>query len=176
MKPIPDPEAEAHKSALILVVDDEEPARHLLARILEEYGYRCNVASDAREARSLLAENEYSLVLTDMDMPGESGLDLITDIAVNSPDIGTIMVTGRGHHDLATRVISSGAYGYISKPIDPDEVYVNVLNALRRRSLQLENRKHRERLEELVKHRTDELSETCMHLERSKKEVQASRE
>src|SRR5687767_8357540 len=105
----------------ILVVDDEEAARRLLARILEQNGYECSTAPGVEEALSLLASQTFALVITDLDMPGRSGLDLIKDVAREHPDVATLMVTGKGDRTIAKSVLETGAYGYMTKPLDPDE-------------------------------------------------------
>jgi cyclic di-GMP phosphodiesterase len=160
----------------VLVVDDEEPARRLLARLLEKEGYVAATAGDAQEARGCLKERQYAVVLTDMNMPGESGLDLIMDIATESPDTATVMVTGVDDTELATTALDMGAYGYIIKPFEVNEVLISVANALRRRELEIENRLHRQRLEQMVRDRTNELWHTVAELEQTRKNLQLSQE
>jgi putative two-component system response regulator len=161
--------------AHLLLVDDEEPARRLLARILEQNGYRCTLAKDVADARAQLQE-DIELVITDLDMPGPSGLDLIRQLKADKPNIATLMVTGKGDRDVAELVLESGAYGFLAKPLDPDAVVISVSNALRRRKLEVENRFHREQLEDMVRSRTEKLWETSMELERALAEARASQE
>jgi putative two-component system response regulator len=160
----------------LLVVDDEEPIRRVMRRLLERNGYECEDASDSAEALLRLRHEEFALVLTDMDMPGSSGLDLIMQITNTYPDTATIMVTGMDDAKLADSALEIGAYGYIIKPFEPNEILINVANALRRRSLEIENRSHRMRLEQMVKDRTAELWEAISRLESTQKELRSSRE
>ena len=160
----------------VLVVDDEEPIRRILCRLLERNGYPSEGAADAEDAMLRLKEQKYSLVLTDMDMPGSSGLDLIMQINQAHPDTATVMVTGMDDAKLAHTALDIGAYGYIIKPFEPNEILINVANALRRRGLELENRNHRMRLEQMIKERTAELWEAIARLEKAEKEVRLSRE
>ena len=160
----------------MLVVDDEEPVRKLLKRLLDRNGYECVVAADVEEAQSLMRGKSFSLVLTDMNMPGVSGLDLIMQVTADHPDVATVMVTGLDDAKLANAALEMGAYGYIIKPFEPNEVLINVANALRRRTLEIENRSHRVRLEQMVKDRTSELWNTIAQLENAEKELRLSRE
>ena len=169
-------QAESTESARILVVDDEEPIRRVIARLLQRNGYECETAGDAEEAMMLLKERDFALVLTDMDMPGTSGLDLIMQIVAMFEDIATVMVTGMDDAKLANAALKIGAYGYIIKPFESNEILINVMNALRRRGLEIENRNHRLRLEQMVRDRTAELWEAIARLEKAEKNLRGSRE
>jgi putative two-component system response regulator len=160
----------------LLVVDDEAPIRRILCRLLERNGYQCEEAGDAEGAMLALKSGDFSLVLTDMDMPGSSGLDLIMQINDAFPDTATMMVTGMDDTKLAGTALDIGAYGYIIKPFEPNEILINVWNALRRRRLEIENRDHRQRLELMVRERTGELWEAIARLERAEKDLRVSRE
>jgi putative two-component system response regulator len=163
-------------AARVIVVDDEESVRQMLARILNRSGYSCDVASDGVEALQAIRENEYDLVLTDMDMPGVSGLDLIMQVARDHSDTATMMVTGMDDTVLAHSALEMGAVGYITKPFEPNEVVINVANALRRRSVEIENRNHRVRLEQMIRDRTSELWNAIAKLEQAERELRLSQE
>jgi putative two-component system response regulator len=109
-------------------------------------------------------------------MPGESGLDLVRNILAERPHIAAIMVTGLDSHVLANAALDAGAFGYIVKPFESNEVLIDVANALRRRRLELENRLHRENLEGIVRTRTMALQQALEWLERSEKDLRLSRE
>jgi putative two-component system response regulator len=160
----------------ILVVDDEEPIRRVLCRLLDRSGYSSVGVGSADEAIAKLKEQEYALVLTDVDMPGSSGLDLIHDILKQFPETATVMVTGMDDAKLANAALEIGAYGYIIKPFEPNEILINVSNAIRRRGLEIENRFHRQRLEQMVKDRTGELWTAIARLEQAEEELRTSRE
>jgi putative two-component system response regulator len=160
----------------ILVVDDEEAVRRLLARLLERGGYSCEVATNSTEAESLLATEAFDLLLTDMDMPGQSGLDLIRSTSARYPELATVMITGLDDTALATSALELGAYGYIIKPFESNEILINVSNALLRRSLEIENRSQHQRLERMVKERTSELWNAIRDLESTQEDLRRSRE
>ena len=160
----------------LLVVDDEEPVRRALVRILERRGFACTQAEDVATARDILASESFALVVSDMNMPGESGLELVRSVVMNHPDTATLMCTGIDDAELASSAIEIGAYGYIVKPFEQNEIVIAVLNALRRRQLEIENRHHRENLEEMVRARTTELWSAITDLERAQKEIRISRE
>ena len=160
----------------ILIVDDEEPIRRLLGYLLEPHGYKVALAGEAREARQRMESGSYALVLCDVNMPGESGMDLIRHILTQYPSTAVIMITGLDSPVLANAALDMGAFGYIIKPFEANEVLINVANALRRRKLEIENAMHRENLEEVVRTRTIALQQALEWLERSEKELRLSRE
>lgn len=160
----------------ILVVDDDEQVCRLIERLLERAGYSTTSAGCAIEARRRLDEEDFALVLSDMNMPGESGLGLIQDVLANHPGTAAMMVSGNDDAELAEAALELGAYGYIIKPFRKSDVLISVANALRRRKLELENRHHHERLEEAVRQRTAELEDAVASLERSRHELRTSRE
>jgi len=160
----------------ILVVDDEAQIRSLLTRLLEAQGYACSTAAGASEARRLLAADDFALVLCDVNMPGESGLDFAQEVLVDYPDTAIVMATGADDRRHAERALANGAYGYMLKPFKPNELLINVVNALRRRTLEIENRESRNRLEQTVLERTSTLRETIAQLESSESELRRLRE
>jgi putative two-component system response regulator len=109
-------------------------------------------------------------------MPGESGMDLVRHILAQYPTTAVIMVTGLDSPVLANAALEMGAFGYVIKPFEANEVLINVANALRRRKLEIENAMHREHLEEVVRTRTIALQQALEWLERSEKELRLSRE
>ena len=160
----------------ILVVDDEEPIRRLLGYMLQTHGYTVTLAADAREARQRMDEQPYALMLCDVNMPGESGMDLVRNLLADHPHTAAIMVTGLDSSVLANAALDMGAFGYIIKPFESNEVLIDVANALRRRRLEMENRFHRDNLEDIVRTRTMALQLALEWLERSEKELRLSRE
>ena len=160
--------------ARILIVDDEEPVRRLLVRMLSRHGYLVEQASNGAEARQILASDPFHLVLSDVNMPGESGIDLVDYLLSDQRDLAVIMVTGVDDTDFAERALGLGAYGYIIKPFEQNELVINVSNALRRRTLEIENRRHREKLEQLVKERTADLWQAVQELEQARDDLRSS--
>jgi putative two-component system response regulator len=141
----------------ILVIDDEAGVRRTVCRELRNQGCEYTQAANADEAKSMIKNRDFDLVLCDVKMPGESGLDLIKHISEKSPDSAVIMITGVGDMDIAKNVLESGAYGYVTKPFRPDELMFNVSGALRRRKLELENRTYHKNLETKITERTNSL-------------------
>jgi putative nucleotidyltransferase with HDIG domain len=140
-----------------LIVEDEEPIGRLLKQILEKTGCQCTYASSAAEARRHLEHGNYELVLSDIVMPGESGLDLMRFVLSQYPETAAVMVTGQDDPRVAELALEIGVYDYIVKPFERNEVLISVANAMRRRALEIESRKHRERLEHVITERTAEL-------------------
>ncbi len=164
------------ESVDVLVVEDDEHISRFLSRLLEDQGHSCTVAGSAEEARAFLADRSFPLLLCDVNMPGESGLDLVRDILTHRPEIAVLMVTGLDSPTLAHAALDAGAYGYVIKPFKSNEILINVVNALRRRKLEIENRFHRENLEAMVKARTAALQQTLEWLERSQQDLRLSHE
>src|SRR3989442_7562312 len=130
-------------------------------------GYICVPAASAAEARGLLQQQAFELALCDVNMPGEYGLSLVRHILAKHPDTATIMVTGMDDPRIANFALEQGAYGYVIKPFEPNEILINVVNALRRRKLEYEGRANREKLEQAGPPRTSELRETIVRLEQT---------
>jgi putative two-component system response regulator len=163
-------------TASVLVVDDEELVQDLLVRILARGGFQnVKVACSSERASALVESQGFDLILTDMHMPGTSGIGLLTYIHESYPDIATLMISGANDESLAEKALSLGAYGYIIKPFRPNEVLIGVNNALRRRALELENRVYRQELEEEVELRTRDLSQALSELRVAEKGVRAAR-
>ena len=162
--------------AHVLIVDDEAEIRELLGRLLDQDGHSIEFASDGSQARARLADESFELVLCDVNMPGESGFDLVRHVIGKHADTAVVMVSGVDDPRLAESALELGAYGYVVKPFKFTEIPIAVANALRRRRLELENRSHRERLEEIVLKRTSALRDAVGRLERQEQELQRSRE
>jgi DNA-binding NarL/FixJ family response regulator len=141
----------------ILIVDDEDPVRVLLRRILEDTGHSILLAANASQARQQLKEQDIALILCDVMMPGESGLDLLHFVKRKYPDTGVVMVTAVADTQTARTILDLGVYGYIVKPFDGSQIIITVENALRRRELERRDRLNREGLERIVRERTAEL-------------------
>jgi putative nucleotidyltransferase with HDIG domain len=141
----------------LLIVDDELSVRELLAEALASFGYRTHKAADAAEAFEAVRDRPIDLVLTDIEMPGESGMDLLHRVKSHDPDLDVIMVTGVVDAKTAINSIRQGASDYVTKPFNLEEVQIVVDRTLEKRRLIRENRAYQEHLEELVEQRTREL-------------------
>ncbi len=116
----------------LLVVDDDERLRDLLQRFLSSNGYRVSAAADAADARALMKSIAFDLLIVDVMMPGESGLDLTRAIRSHS-QMPILMLTARGETDDRIAGLELGADDYLSKPFEPRELVLRV-NALLRRA------------------------------------------
>jgi putative two-component system response regulator len=163
--------------ARILIVDDEAPVRKLLGRIVSQLGHEILLAENADMAlRTLREERGIALVLTDVRMPGTSGLDLASQIATEFRGTAVVMVSGVDDPDTAGRAIETGVYGYVLKPFRATEIQITVMNALRRRAVEDENKRHREALEEVITERTSELRVTLDLLAKSNLRLKEAQE
>ena len=163
-------------AAPVLVVDDDSAIRRMIARILRRGGYECTEASDASTALLFADSQEFSLVTCDINMPGGSGLELVRDLRARHPDIAVLMVSGMDDPATAAVATELGAYGYVVKPFEANEILIASANALRRRHLEIENRTHREHLERLVAERTSDLTATVERLSITQQALRDSQE
>ena len=141
----------------ILIVDDESQVRGVICAIVNMEGYLCLMAENAESALDLLAVQRVDLLISDINMTGMTGMELLRIVLERYPDLAVIMVTGVDDRETAIETLHIGAYGYVTKPFQANELIINIANALRRRQLEIENRRHREDLEILVEERTREL-------------------
>jgi two-component system response regulator PilR (NtrC family) len=130
----------------ILVVDDEQSMREFLGILLEREGYLVDLAESAEAALARLQSTSYDLVLSDVKMPGMDGLALLGRIRELSGDTAVIMVTAFSTAEQAVEAMKLGAYDYIAKPFNVEEIKIIVRNALDRRSLARENLRLREEM------------------------------
>jgi putative nucleotidyltransferase with HDIG domain len=151
----------------ILVVDDEEAIREVVATLLEAQGYQCTVVENGRAALEKFLGDSHDLVVSDIVMPEMDGLKLLEKVRANNQDVPVIMVTAM--HDISTALeaIRHGAYDYILKPFEKDQLYLSVRRALEHRRLVRENRNYQRNLEKLVEERTAQLSRALSELEES---------
>lgn len=139
------------KKHKILVVDDEEIVRQSLLAWFKEDGYEVDTAENADAALRLFEKGKYSLILLDIKMPGMSGMDLLVKLKEYDPDAIIILITAYASVSSAVKALKSGAYDYITKPIDPDELSHIVEKALYQKNLEVENVKLKESIEAIAK-------------------------
>jgi putative nucleotidyltransferase with HDIG domain len=151
----------------VLVVDDEEAIREVVSTLLDAQGYRCTVCSNGRLALEAFRNDTFDLVLSDIVMPEMDGLRLLGELRNFDPDVPVIMVTAMHDISIALEAIRSGAYDYILKPFEKDQLHLSVRRAIEHRRLVLENRNYQSDLEHLVAERTQQLSIALQDLEQS---------
>lgn len=139
-------------------MDDEIGIQKILTRYLEDVGYHCQATGDVDSAITLLAENQFDLLLCDLKMPGKSGIELIKFSKKQYPHIGRVMITAYSSQDIASAIMDIGVYGYIIKPISRNVVLITVENALRHLELDLHMQATKEELERKVSHRSEKLT------------------
>lgn len=141
----------------ILIVDDQEIIRVQLKRILKRAGFTVVEAPDAATTLDVLAREPVDLILSDIRMPGMTGLDLVKAIGHRIPDTAVVMVSGLDNVDLALECLRHGAYHYVIKPFKTSGILIAVANALRRRMLELEHRDREAILARKVREQTVEI-------------------
>ncbi|MBW2307215.1 MAG: sigma-54-dependent Fis family transcriptional regulator [Deltaproteobacteria bacterium] len=139
---------EPETGATVLVVDDDPSHRLMLRALLGGKGYRVEEAPDGADAITLARRTPYDLILMDVRMAGVGGIDALKEIRRINPAIPIIIMTAYSSVDTAVEALKSGAYDYLTKPLDPDEMLITMEKALDHRSLQEENIQLRERLGE----------------------------
>jgi putative two-component system response regulator len=158
----------------LLIGDDDDALRRWEERVVRDQGYSCDGAGDAPAVRRRLAQSSYDLALLDVNMPGESGMELLTHIRSSHPEVAVMMVTGEDSTELALSAIEQGACGYLIKPVAAGELLINVANALHRRRGEIQN----QRLVQMLRASADEsghrLEEALQDLELSETKVWVS--
>ena len=152
----------------ILVVDDEETIREIVCSMLTSCNYQCKQAGSGLEALALLESGEeFELMLSDLMMAGLDGNGLLEKTKEKFPDMPVVMVTAVHDISVALAAIRNGAYDYLLKPFEREQLLATVRRALENRRLKLENRTYQTNLETLVTARTEQLRKAMASLERS---------
>jgi putative nucleotidyltransferase with HDIG domain len=125
--------------ARVLVVDDEETIRDILADFLEIEGFSVTKAMDGKSALAELTRGEYDMVISDLKMPNMGGIDLLDAISKQSPSTVTVIMTGFGTVETAIDAMKRGAYDYITKPFKMEQVVHVVRRGLEKKTLEAEN-------------------------------------
>ena len=134
----------------ILVVDDEFSVRDSLYHWFRKDGYSVTAVENATQALKALQDHDVDVALLDIKMPGMDGMELQEHIHRIDPRVAVIMITAFASVDTAVRALKQGAFDYVTKPIDPDELSHLVLRRLEQRRLREENEQLRETIDEMV--------------------------
>ncbi len=152
----------------ILVVDDEDAIREIVSAMLQSSGYQCQQAASGKQALALLSSGEpFELVLSDLMMADMDGIGLLERTKEKFPDMPVVMVTAVHDISVALAAIRNGAYDYLLKPFEREQLLATVRRALENRRLKTENRTYQTNLESLVAARTEQLRSAMAGLERS---------
>jgi putative ABC transport system ATP-binding protein len=149
---------------IILIVDDEESIRDLLSTKLKADGYDCEVAVDGNEALWKAFMKDFDIVLLDIKMPGLSGMEVLSRIIIDHPDTSVVIVTAVLDTKIAVEAMRQGAYDYVTKPFNLDDLGARIKRALEKRRLVLENKEYYRRLNQKIK-QLEERGQPSQHAE-----------
>lgn len=143
----------------ILIVDDEESIRDILCRKLQSQGYDCVSAVNGKDALWKAFLQDFDLVFMDIKMPGMSGMEVLPKMITDHPDTCVIMVTAVSDIQTAVEAMKLGAYDYLPKPFNLDDLIMRTERALERRKLILENKQYQLRLEQRVEQQAGQIQQ-----------------
>jgi len=159
------PPVPAVERTTVLVVDDEEGIRKALERFLTRLGYEVTAAANATEALARLGTHHPQAMLCDIRMPETSGVELLPKVLAQDPDVAVIMLTAIDEPRTAIECLKLGAYDYLIKPVDLEELELSLQHALRQRQLELDRRQLEQWLAREVAVRTRDLEERTASIE-----------
>jgi putative two-component system response regulator len=145
------------RSVRVLLVDDEEAIRLSLCTFLTRSGYEVEVACSAAQALEMIPSGRFALMLSDIRMPGMSGVELVPRALASAPDLAIVMLTAVNDAPTATEALSRGAMGYLTKPVELPDLHDSILNSLHRREMLLQQKEIDLVIREEVALRTAEL-------------------
>jgi putative nucleotidyltransferase with HDIG domain len=148
-----------------LVVDDEQAICDILCEKLESEAYECRSCLSAEEGLALVHRERFDIILSDLRMPGMSGLEFLKRSRAECPYAAFILITGEDDVRVGVEAMKNGASDYVVKPFKLDEVLRRVASALKRKSLENEVEEYRHHLEQMVQERTQELEEALRRIQ-----------
>jgi DNA-binding NtrC family response regulator len=149
----------------VLVVDDEEGIRQALTRFLSRLGYHVHAAANAAQALEMLAVQRPQAMLCDIRMPDASGVELLPKVLAHDHDLAVLMLTAIDEPRTAIECLKLGAYDYLIKPVDLEELELSLQQALRQRQLEVDRRELEQWLAREVAVRTRDLEERSAAIE-----------
>jgi response regulator RpfG family c-di-GMP phosphodiesterase len=154
-------------SLRVLIVDDEASVRKVMAVVLAQLGHLCQTAASAQEALRILEAQPIDAVISDLQMPGMSGMELLSKVRQLYPQLAFLIVTGVDDIRVGIQAMRQGADDYIVKPfqVDPNVVSGSLTRALQKKRLELEVENYRYHLEEIVAEQTQQLREALRQIE-----------
>lgn len=165
------PPAPLSRAPRLLVVDDEESIRTALSRVLQPSGFEVLTTDSVANAIDLLQTTRFELILCDVRMPGALGTELVPQARLIDPDVAILMLSAVNDASTATQSLSDGAFGYIVKPFDIDELQEAIHRALHKRRLCMDQRRVEQFVREEVAARTMELDEERVAFRRASIEI-----
>lgn len=164
---IPKASPDHQRPPRVLAVDDEPAACKLLSLILAAPAYKCTTASSGAEALLALQREDFDAVISDLHMPGMSGMELLAEVRRRHPHAAFLVTTGVDDVDVGVRAMRSGADDYLVKPLRDTAVLASLDNALHKKQLERQLEEYRQHLEEMVEERTEQLQSALQQVERS---------
>jgi response regulator RpfG family c-di-GMP phosphodiesterase len=155
----------SHNGRHVLIVDDDRQVREVLHEIFYSNGYDCQVANDGREGLEIFRATRPPLTVTDVKMPVMDGLQFLKSIRRLDADAAVIVLTGVGDIKTAIESLKVGAYDFIIKPVNVDELLIAAERAMERRQLLIERRQYQELLERRVEEATRDLASAYAQLQ-----------
>jgi response regulator RpfG family c-di-GMP phosphodiesterase len=149
----------------VLAVDDEHAASKLLAIMLRPPSYRCSTAATGEEALVALEREPFDAVISDLQMPGISGLELLAEVRRSYPHVAFLVTTGLDDVEVGVQAMRSGADDYLVKPLLESAVLASLESALHKHNLEQQVENYRQHLEEMVAERTGQLRQALEQLE-----------
>ena len=125
----------------ILIIDDEQSQRDILFDILSDFGYNVTGVASGEEGVQSFSQDEYPVVITDLKMPGISGIDVLREVLAINPNIQVILMTAFGSIPSAVNAIKNGAYDYLTKPFKKEDLLLVVKRAMEKSQLLIENKR-----------------------------------
>jgi response regulator RpfG family c-di-GMP phosphodiesterase len=165
------PAVDPSSTIRVLVVDDEASVRKVMAVMLEQAATPYAIAQSGEEALKLLKTEPFDAVISDLQMPEMSGVDLLAQVRVQYPHLAFLMVTGVDDVRVGIHAMHQGADDYLVKPLQMDAMTISLERAVYRKRLELEVQSYRNHLEEMVAERTQEVQTALQLVERSYQET-----
>jgi putative nucleotidyltransferase with HDIG domain len=150
-----------------LAVDDQPEINDLMLKMLTMRGFRGEACTDASQALRLLQQGNFQVVLSDLNIPGMDGLELLNKVRTNFPEVAFVMITGAGDVQSGIRAMKAGASDYLLKPVQADEVVACIHRALEVKRLDRELKKNRNSLEAMIARRTKQLERALKRVEKT---------
>lgn len=154
-------------AARVLAVDDDFPACKLLALMLSPPAFHCATATSGEEALLTLGRERFSAVISDLDMPGIGGMELLAQVRRRYPHMAFLVTTGVDDVEVGVQAMRCGADDYLVKPLRESAVLASLERALHKRQLEQQVEDYRQHLEEMVAERTGQLQAALQQIERS---------
>src|SRR5690349_1553668 len=151
----------------VLVVDDELPARKLLVLFFDTPAFRCATANSGEEALVILQQQPFDAVISDLHMPGISGMGLLTEVRRCYPHLAFLITTGVDDLEVGVRAMRSGADDYLVKPLQESAVLASLESALHKRQLERQVEHYRQHLEQMVTERTSQVQAALEQIQKS---------